>query len=122
MNDCKCERNNSSEADRTEAKPDTQVIFVFQQNGSAESKIQGIRKFGQDQFTLEVISIDEALPPVVDDGSEYLPASIRASLVLDFLKHPDLSEDLAVLCRDQKVPMVASGKKLRIEGAMTPLT
>ncbi len=100
-----------------------QKILVFQQNGSGESKIQGIRKYGKDRFDIHIISIDSPLPPVVDDETkDYLPCDIRADLVLDFLKHPDLSHDLTVMCRDRKIPVVASGKKLHVEWLFTPLT
>ena len=97
-------------------------IVVFQQNGSGESKIAGITKFGQDRFDLQMISIDMLLPPVIDDAREFLPADIHADLVLDFLKHPDLSLDLAHLCRDKGIPVVASGKKMKIDGVATPPT
>jgi thymidylate synthase len=97
-------------------------IIVFQQNNSGESKIAGIRKFGEGRFDLHMISIDIPLPPVIDDAREFLPADIDADLVLDFLKHPDLSYDLARLCRDKGIPVVASGKKLKYEGVATPPT
>lgn len=123
MNDWKCAEIDSSEGlEKAEASSEPQLILVMQQNNSAQSKIEGIRKFGLEQFRLEIFSIDEALPPIIDDGSEYLPTDIRASLVLDFLKHPDLSQDLAILCQKKGVPMVASGKKLRTGEALTPLT
>lgn len=122
MNDRQCVEIDSSDERPVEALSVPQTILVFQQNGSAQSKIQGIQKYGQKLFTLEIISIDEALPPLIDDAREYLPSKIRASMVLDFLKHPDLSHDLAVLCRDQRIPLVASGKKLRTEGVLTPPT
>jgi hypothetical protein len=99
-----------------------QKIVAFQQNGSGESKIAGVRKYGGNRFVLEVISIDEPLPPLVEDTSEYLPPEISADLVLDFLKHPDLSHDLAVLCRNLDIPLIASGKKLEIIGVHTPPT
>ena len=89
-----------------------QKILVIQQNNSGESKISGIRNYGKDLFELEVFSIDEALPPVIDNSEEYLPENINADLVLDFLKHPDLSLDLAKLCADKKIPLIASGKKM----------
>jgi hypothetical protein len=60
------------------------------------------------------------MPLVVDDASEYLPDTIDADLVLDFLKHPDLSHDLALLCRRLSIPIVASGKKPRWPGTHTP--
>lgn len=102
--------------------PDKQKILVFQQNGSAESKIAGIVRFGEDRFDLNVISIDDPLPPVLDDASGLLPADLQADLVLDFLKHPDLSEDLARLCRRRDIPVVASGKKMRGRHVLTPPT
>ena len=99
-----------------------QKIMVFQQNGSGESKIAGVRKYGANRIELEVISINETLPPLVEDTSAYLPGEIKADLVLDFLKHPDLSHDLAALCRDLDIPLIASGKKLEIQGVHTPPT
>ncbi len=41
-----------------------QRLVVFQQNGSGEQKIAGLRKYGGDLFDLEVFNIDEPLPPV----------------------------------------------------------
>ena len=99
-----------------------QRILVFQQNGSGESKIRGMRKYGRDIFVIETISIDESLPPIVDNTSEYLPKDIQADLVLDFLKHPDLSHDLAAACSKRKIPVVASGKKLKGQRVFVPPT
>ena len=99
-----------------------QKISVFQQNGSGESKITGVRKYGENRIVLEVISINDTLPPLVEDTSAYLPREINADLVLDFLKHPDLSHDLAALCRDLNIPLIASGKKLDIKDIHTPPT
>jgi hypothetical protein len=97
-------------------------ILVFQQNGSGESKIAGIRKYGRNRFELHMVSIDDSLPPVIDDARDFLPDDIEADLVLDYLKHPDLSYDLARLCRQKGIPVVASGKKMKIEGLATPPT
>lgn len=95
-------------------------IVVFQQGGRGESKVRGIRQYGDDQFEITLITIDRRLPPVVDDASEFLPATITADVVLDFLKHPDLSHDLARLCRRLHIPIVASGKKTTVDGTLTP--
>jgi thymidylate synthase len=95
-------------------------ILVFQQGGRGESKVKGIRRFGDNKFEITSIAIDQPLPPVVDDTSAYLPATIDADLVLDFLKHPDLSHDLALLCRQLGIPIVASGKKTSVDGTHTP--
>jgi hypothetical protein len=99
-----------------------QEILVFQQNGSGESKIQGILKYGENLFSIKTISIDENLPAVIDDATQYLPNDIRADVVLDYLKHPDISYDLAVMCRDRNIPVVISGKKVRVKGAFCPPT
>ena len=99
-----------------------QKIVVFQQNGSGESKISGVRKYGGDLFELEVISIDAALPSIIEDSEEYLPCELKADIVLDFLKHPDLSNDLVQICIRNKIPVIASGKKLPEKKALTPPT
>lgn len=97
-------------------------ILVFQQNRRGESKIAGIRKFGGDAFRIEIVSLDSDLPEVIDDARQLLPQKIEADLVLDFLQHPDLSYDLAQLCSQMKIPLVASGKKHRAAHVITPPT
>jgi len=99
-----------------------QKLLIFQQNGSAESKIKGIVKYGEGCFTTQVISIDTPLPLIIDDATIYLPEDFSADLVLDFLNHPDLSHDLARMCHKRNIPIVASGKKLPDTGAITPPT
>lgn len=122
MNDRRDAGCEVSETVLKESVAATQRILVFQQNGSAESKIQGIKEHGGNLFSLEIVSIDEPLPPILDDTKEHLSRNILADLVLDFLKHPDLSHDLAVACSARNIPMVASGKKVRINGVFTPPT
>ncbi|MGA6924253.1 MAG: DUF166 family (seleno)protein DfsP [Desulfosarcina sp.] len=95
-------------------------IVVFQEGGRGESKVKGIRRHGRNHFDLRLITIDQPLPPVVDDTTAYLPHTITADLVLDFLKHPDLSHDLARMCRQRGIPIVASGKKTTVAGTHTP--
>ncbi len=99
-----------------------QKITVFQQNGSGKSKIAGIRRFGKDNFDIEIVDIDEQLPAVIDDSGIYLPDTIDADLVLDYLKHPDLACDLALLCQKQGIPVIASGKKIIAGDVFTPST
>lgn len=102
--------------------PDTkpQIILVCQQNGSGEAKIAGIRQYGRDRFQIITHDIDAPLPDLIDDTAPYLPARLEADLILDFLKHPDLSTDLARMAHDQGIPVVASGKKIPL--AITPPT
>jgi hypothetical protein len=99
-----------------------QNILMFQQKNSGKGKIQGILKHGDDLFDLEIISINDALPDIVDDTTMYIPQDFKTDMVLDFLTHPDLSHDLGVICADRGIPMVASGKKLRIGNVFTPPT
>jgi hypothetical protein len=99
-----------------------QRVVVFQQNGSGERKIDGVRRHGADIIELQVVSIDASLPPIIDDSDAYLPRVIDADLVLDFLKHYDLSTDLARRCAEKKIPIVISGKKSLDNWAVTPPT
>jgi hypothetical protein len=99
-----------------------QRLLVFQQNQSAQRKIEGIQKYGENLFTIDIFSIDQPLPPIIDNTDDYLPKKIEADMVLDFLNHPDLSHDLAQRCRQLKVPVVASGKKIKLEGIFAPPT
>jgi hypothetical protein len=97
-----------------------QRIAVFQQMNSGEAKIAGIRRYGGDRFRLECFAIDRPLPAVLDDTRAWLPERIAADLVLDYLRHPDLSQDLAALCARESIPMIAPGRNIRY--AVTPPT
>jgi hypothetical protein len=103
-------------------KKGRQRIMVFQQNGSGERKISGLREYGGDLLELEIIDIDEVLPLVIDDTSEYLPKDVSCDLVLDFLRHNDLSTDLAAICEKNAIPLIASGKKITGRGIFAPPT
>ena len=103
--------------------PETlQKVTVFQQRGSGERKIAGVRKYAGDIISLEVVSIDDILPPVLDDTSGLLPADLESDLVLDFLTHKDLSLDLAELCARKEIPVISSGKKTTTKWVLTPPT
>ena len=88
-----------------------QQVVAFQQRGSGEKKIAGIELYAPGRFELEVISIDEPLPALLDEPENYLPVELKAALVLDFLRHPDLSAELLRRCHDEKIPLVATTKK-----------
>ena len=95
-------------------------IIVFEENSSGEKKIQGIKSHGRGLAVVKRYNIVEPLPEIVDEPEEYIPEDFSGDLVLDFLKHPDLSSHLAELCREKNIPVIASGKKH--PGAMTPFT
>ncbi len=104
----------------TQAPPPPQQIWVFQQNKSGEGKIKGIRRHGGEAFNLEVVSINQSLPPFIDDADSRLPDPLGADLVLDYLRHPDLSHALAEKCLHLAIPMIAAGKKPPVGKALTP--
>jgi hypothetical protein len=95
-------------------------IVVFEEKGSGEKKIQGITQYGNGLENIERYNIEEALPELVDDPEEYIPEDFNADIVLDFLKHPDLSSHLAQVCKKKNIPVIASGKKHA--DALTPFT
>ncbi len=97
-----------------------QRIVVFQQNGSGENKIAGISEFGGERFVLERFNIDVPLPELIDDTARYLPEHMEADLVLDYLKHPDLSFDLSLVCKKLGIPVIASRKKIRNNWTLVP--
>jgi len=95
-------------------------IVVFEEFGSGEKKIQGITSHSSGLEISRRINIEENLPEIVDDPEHYIPEDFSADLVLDFLKHPDLSAHLAQVCKRKDIPIIASGKKH--PEAMTPFT
>ena len=121
MNDAECKHNDPLK-ERPQKSAKTQRILVFQQNGSGEKKIEGIRRYGDGLFEIDIVSIDASLAPIIDDAGEYIPEDFHTDLVLDYLKHPDLSFDLSMVCQKKKIPVVASGKKFRVKGTLTPPT
>ena len=96
------------------------TIVVFEEHGSGEKKIQGITEHGAGLNISKRYNIEESLPEFIDDPEHYIVEDFSADLVLDFLKHPDLSSHLARVCRKKNIPLIASGKKHA--EAMTPFT
>ncbi len=88
-------------------------IVVFQEDGSGEYKIAGITVFGEDIEIERVFDINSSdLPDFIDDPENYLSEDLSADLVLNFIKHPDLSEHLVKICKKKNIPVISSGKNL----------
>lgn len=98
----------------------SQTILVLQQNGKGENKIRGIRSIGKDRFVIQVVNIDASLPTFIDDTDAFLPRHINAELVMDYLKHPDLTLDLAERCKELQIPEIAVRKKIKNRWTHTP--
>lgn len=97
-----------------------QQLVIFQEKGSGEKKLAGLRRFGRNLHISAVYNIDDTLPSFLDNPEELIPADFSGDLVLSFLKHPDLIDYLAQICESKALPLIASGKKA--EKAITPFT
>jgi hypothetical protein len=97
-----------------------QDIVIFEQEGSADYKIAGIEVYGKDIKIKKVFNISGNLPELIDYPEEYISDNFSADLVLNFIKHPDLSEYLVKICKKKGIPVIASGQ--HIPGAITPFT
>ncbi len=94
-------------------------IAVFQTGNKGEHKIEGIRRYGRG-IELEVFTISEPLPQIIDEPEEYIPENFEAELILDYLYHEDLTDHLIEIANKKNIPIIVSGrKKLR---AITPGT
>ncbi len=98
-----------------------QRLVIFEEKGSGDYKIAGIEVYGGSEMEIvKVVNIDEPLPPLIDEPEEYITEDFNGDLVLNFLKHPDLSEHLVSLCNKKGIPVIASGQ--HIPGAICPFT
>lgn len=94
-------------------------IVVFQEKGSGNRKIKGLREYGNQLEIIQVIDIDGPLPEFIDEPGDWISPSFEGDLVLNFLKHPDLVDHLISLCEQKQIPIVSSGHK---GGGFTPFT
>ncbi len=97
-----------------------QRLVIFEERGSGDYKIAGIEVYGRDMEIAKVFNIEAPLPPIIDEPDEYISEDFHGDLVLNFLKHPDLSEYLVRLCNKKGIPVIASGQQ--IPGAICPFT
>ncbi|MFO7760753.1 MAG: DUF166 family (seleno)protein DfsP [Thermodesulfobacteriota bacterium] len=95
-------------------------IVIFQQNGSGKTKIKGIQRYGRDLAIHKIFDITSDLPLVIEEPEKYIIDNFSGDLVLSFLYHPDLLDQLALICQLKKIPLIASGQKNN--KAITPPT
>ncbi|OQX19685.1 MAG: hypothetical protein BWK76_03750 [Desulfobulbaceae bacterium A2] len=95
-------------------------IVVYEQRGSARQKIAGVERYGQGIVIGRIVSLDVSLPDFIEEPAEYLADDIDADLVLNYLRHPDLSQYLVELCSRRGVAVLAPGK--HHAGALCPFT
>lgn len=94
-------------------------IAFFQKGGKGEHILEGLKVHGKG-INIEVFSVTEDLPLIIDDPEEFITEDFEADLVLDYLYHNDLSEHLAGVAKEKNIPMIVPGRN--IEGAITPRT
>jgi hypothetical protein len=99
-----------------------QRIVVFQQSERAAAKIRWIGEHGRGMRIERVLDLPVDLPAVIDEPEVFLPERLNADLVLDYLKHPDLTHALALACKTEGIPVVASGRRVPVEGLFSPPT
>jgi hypothetical protein len=97
-----------------------QRIVIFEEDGSGDYKIAGMDVYGKGIVIRAVHNITGPFPEIIDEPEKYVTASFKADLVLNFLRHPDLSEYLVSVCMKKDIPVIASGQQ--IPGAICPFT
>ncbi|MEN8139769.1 MAG: DUF166 family (seleno)protein DfsP [Thermodesulfobacteriota bacterium] len=95
-------------------------IIVFQQAGSGDKKIAGLKEYGHDLEIVASHDLPLALPDFIDEPEEFFPEQLSGDLILNFLRHPDLADYLVSLAQEQQIPIVTSGP--RQIGAISPFT
>lgn len=95
-------------------------IVVFEYRGSGQKKIEGIRRHGKNINIVGTFNITAPLPSFIDEPENFISQDFAGDLVLCFIKHPDLCQHLADVCKHKNIPMIASGSKTK--DAITPFT
>ena len=99
-----------------------QRIAVYQQEDNARSKIDFIGLQGRDLELVACHDAGGALPELIDEPELLLADPGAVDLVLSYLKHPDLQQELARLCVARGLILIASGQKLSGAGVFCPRT
>ena len=89
-------------------------VVVFQEQGSGERKLAGLKHYGQRLEIVRVVDIDGPLPDFIDEPEEWIGDEVDlggGELVLNFLKHPDLVDHLIAHCEKRHIPIVSAGAR-----------
>jgi hypothetical protein len=95
-------------------------LVIFEEAGSGKYKVAGIEAYGRDITIERVYDIPSGLQEIIDEPEKFIPADFEGDLILNFLRHPDLSEYLVKICKARGIPVIASGR--HIPGAICPFT
>jgi|Deesub1362A_J573_1020465.scaffolds.fasta_scaffold00350_25 hypothetical protein len=94
----------------------TMKVAVFQRGHSADHIVEGLKKYGD--VDVITISVDEFLPQIIDEPSEYIDENFEAELIIDHMHHGDLTDYLIEIAREKNIPIIVPNKK--VKGAITP--
>ena len=97
-----------------------QKLVIFEEDGSGDYKVAGIQVYGKNIHITKVFNIQGPLPVLIDEPEDFITEDFDADLVLDFVRHPDLSQYVVEVCRKKSIPVIASGQ--HIPGAICPFT
>jgi hypothetical protein len=95
-------------------------LIIFEEAGSGKYKVAGIEEYGRNITIERIYNILPDLPEIIDEPEEFIPDDFEGDLILNFLRHPDLSEYLVKICKAKGIPVIASGQN--IPGAICPFT
>jgi len=95
-------------------------LVIFEEAGSGKYKVAGIEVYGRNITIERIYNIPPAMPEIIDEPEEFIPDDFEGDLILNFLRHPDLSEHLVKICKIKGMPVIASGQN--IPGAICPFT
>jgi hypothetical protein len=95
-------------------------LVVFEEAGSGKYRVAGIEVYGRNITIERVYDIPSGLSGIIDEPEEFIPDDFEGDLILNFLRHPDLSEYLVKICKTMGLPVIASGQ--HIPGAICPFT
>jgi hypothetical protein len=95
-------------------------LVIFEEAGSGKYKVAGIEAYGRNITIERIYNILPILQEIIDEPEEFIPDDFEGDLILNFLRHPDLSEYLVKICKAKGIPVIASGQN--IPGAICPFT
>ena len=95
-------------------------LVVFEEAGLGKYKVAGIEFYGRNITIERIYNIPPGLSGIIDEPEKFIPDDFKGDLILNFLRHPDLSEYLVKICKTKGIPVIASGQ--HIPGAICPFT
>ena len=107
--------NNTKDSEEESTQNGVEIFYTFWQYALNDD--DSIKHLITDCCKKECIT---GLSDIIDEPEEFIPDDFEGDLILNFLRHPDLSEYLVKICKTKGMPVIASGQN--IPGAICPFT